>query len=205
MDSEKRAAGILRQAEASLRELVSAAANAGDYANVVRIAAWAKALGDILKETPAKAACSAADIDVTAASAGKPQILTKAGKQVKPQRGARAQYPRFFRQGDQLVRIAWSKRAKKEYRHKAPYAVLQALITIMSDLGKDGQVFSTDEFLPIRDDDGNDIPSYQSYVGIALLKHTSLLDQHGRQGYSIPRLGDFADTVKALWRKLPNK
>ena len=103
------------------------------------------------------------------------------------------------------MRIAWSKRKKKEYRHKAPYAVLQALVKVMSELGKDGRIFSTEDLLPIQDTDGNEVPSYQAYVGIALLKHTSLLDQHGRQGYSIPRLAEFADTIEAVWQKLPHK
>ena len=103
------------------------------------------------------------------------------------------------------MRIAWSKRQKKEYTHKAPYSVLQALVKTMADLGKDGRIFSTDDILPVCGSDGTEVPTYQAYVGIALLKQTSLIDQHGRQGYSIPRLAEFKDAVGSVWRQLPQQ
>jgi hypothetical protein len=158
----------------------------------------------MVKEVRAMAAAASAGVGAPVAAKDRTR-RPKSAKVSKPGRGPSVEYPRFLRQDNQLVRIAWSKREKKEYRHKAPYTVLQALIKVMSELGKDGRVFATDDFLPIHDSDGNEVPSYQAYVGIALLKHTSLLDQHGRQGYSIPRLGEFADTVEALWQKLPHK
>ena len=73
----------------------------------------------------------------------------------------------------------------------------------MTDVGKDGRVFTTDDFLPISDGDGTEVPAYQAYVGIALLKQTARIDQHGRQGYTIPRLNEFKDAVEAVWRQLP--
>lgn len=117
----------------------------------------------------------------------------------------RAAYPRFHRRGDQLIRIAWSKRGKKEYSHKAPYAALQALATAIAELGKDGRVFTTDHLLPITSGDGAEVPDYQSYVGIAFLKEMALIDQHGRQGYTIPRPAEFGKSVAAAWHKLPEQ
>ena len=114
-------------------------------------------------------------------------------------------YPRFFRQGDRLVRVAWSKREKKEYEHKAPITVLKALTVAMTDTGADGRVFSTDELLPIRDHDGAEVPAYQAYAGLALLKQVGLIEQHGRQGYSIPRLRELNGAVEALLRNLPER
>jgi len=102
-----------------------------------------------------------------------------------------------------LVRVAWSKRDKKEYQHKASHAVLQAIVEAMATIGKDGRVFSTDELGPMDDADGNRVPSYQAYVCIALLKRTGLIDQHGRQGYSIPQPAEFKDAVESVWRNLP--
>jgi hypothetical protein len=114
-------------------------------------------------------------------------------------------YPKFFRHGEQLLRIAWSKKEKKEYQHKAPKFAITALAAAMTKAGKDGRIFSTDDFLPITDSDGTEIPAYQAYVGIALLKQTALIDQHGRQGYSIPRMAEFKDEVEAVWTKLPKQ
>jgi hypothetical protein len=110
------------------------------------------------------------------------------------------------RQGDYLVRISWSKREKKEYRHKAPFSILKALATAMTDKGGEGRVFSTDEFLPIHEvSDGGQVPNYQAYVGISLLKKTGLIDQHGRQGYSIPRITEFKSAVEAIWETIPKE
>jgi len=112
-------------------------------------------------------------------------------------------YPRFFRRGDQLIRVAWSRRVKKEYQHRAPYAALKSLAAALHEKGADGRLLSTDQLLPIHDSDGTAIPSYQVYVGLALLKQTGLIDQHGRQGYSIPRIAEFKNGIEAMWRTLP--
>jgi hypothetical protein len=69
--------------------------------------------------------------------------------------------------------------------------------------GSDGRVFATDQFLPIRDTELGEIPNYQAYLGISFFKHCGLIDQHGRQGYSIPRLAEFKDAIEAVWKKLP--
>ena len=101
------------------------------------------------------------------------------------------------------MRIAWSKREKKEYRHKADSSVLKILAKSMAEKGSDGRVFATDQFLPVRDQQNAEVPNYQAYLGISLFKQAGLIDQHGRQGYSIPRLADFKDAVEAVWKKLP--
>jgi hypothetical protein len=112
-------------------------------------------------------------------------------------------YPRFYKDGDRLVRVAWSKREKAEYEHKAPYRVLSALGAAVVEAGVDGRVFPMEELLPIRTEDGSEVPSYQAYVALALLKQVGLIDQHGRQGYSIPRPKDLLTAVEAVWRNLP--
>src|SRR5262249_7433634 len=140
----------------------------------------------------------------------RPKKIAK-GKQVnaRPQNlphGSRASYPRFFRQGNHLVRVAWSRREGREYTHKVTRAVMETLTVAIARPGADGRVFSTDQLLPLRDPEGGgDVPSYQAYVGISLLKQTGLIDQHGRRGYSIPRVAEFSNAVKAVWEKLPDR
>jgi hypothetical protein len=197
MDSVNRAAAVLHRAETDLRGLVSEAAASGDYASVVQIAAWARTVSELVQSAPGLL---------------KPTLPTSQPKPTKTPpatrrtpRPAAEEYPRFFRHGDQLIRIAWSKKEKKEYRHKIPYPVLKALINSMAKIGADGRVFSTDQFLPLRDAEGAEIPSYQAYVGISLMKQMALIDQHGRQGYSIPRLEEFKEAVEAVWQKLPKQ
>ncbi|MDA8377597.1 MAG: hypothetical protein M0Z50_11200 [Planctomycetia bacterium] len=179
---------------------MSEAAATGDYTCVVQIAAWAHTVTELVKDAPSQPANAHPSTPPIGAKA----VNGKSASGRRPRSFANG-YPKFVRQGNHLIRIAWSKKEKREYQHKIPYPALRALTNAMVEIGTDGRVFSTDQFLPIRDADGAEVPSYQAYVGIALMKQTSLIDQHGRQGYSIPRLADFKDAVEAIWQKLPKQ
>lgn len=197
-DYIKRASRLLEGTEKALRDLVSESAMSGDYSSVVLIAEWAKSLHQLLQESGT-------------ANSGNGKLST-ATKQLKKNttskpasRPAINDYPRFLQQGNELIRVAWSKREKREYRHKAPYSAVEAVARAMHEKGVEGRVFSTDDFLPLRDGEATDIPNYQAYVAIALFKHTGLIDQHGRQGYSIRQPHDFRNAVETLWRNLPKQ
>lgn len=205
MDALKQAITLLQETESKLRGLLSNAATAGDYATVVRIAAWARGLSDLVNGTSGVPGNrTALQSDAPARKDGRSSTEIPKTKHSAPKQ-AQKTYPIFLRHDDQVVRLAWSKREKKEYRHKVPLAALKTLTKTMAEKGADGRVISTDQFLPIRDAAGVEIPNYQSYVGISLLKHTGLIDQHGRQGYSIPRIADFKDAAEAVWKKLPER
>jgi len=203
MDHVAHAIEALRQTETSLRDLVSKAVAAGDYPGVVQIASWASTISELVKscgeETNRRPVVAAVPRKASRSTGGAFAPRGLLARQTTSQNG----YPRFFRRGAQLVRVAWSKRDKKEYQHKASHAVVQGVADAMAKVGGDGRVFSTEDFLPVDDADGNRVPSYQAYVCLALLKQTRLIDQHGRQGYSIPRLAEFKDAVESVWRKLP--
>jgi hypothetical protein len=203
MDIITRAMKTLQDTETVLQSLLSEAATSGDYGSAVQIAYCARTVHELIDPAPSKRK------NATRSQPWLPKKLVKtreaASRSRSLARGKRDGYPRFFRQGNDLIRIALSKREKKEYRHKVSYAVLNALAAAMASKGAEGRVFSTDEFLPIQDSaDGSDVPSYQAYVGISLFKQTGLIDQHGRQGYSIPRIAIFRDAVEAVWKNLPN-
>jgi hypothetical protein len=197
MSTLDRGSNLLQETESKLRGLVSEAAASGDYASVVQITSWARTLSELVNREATTKVNGAVPVPRSAQSGA------KGPKQLSLSRWGQRSYPLFFRQGDQIVRIAWSKREKKEYRHKAAYGILKVLTKSMVDKGADGRVFATEQFLPVRDAQGAEVPNYQAYVGIALFKQAGLIDQHGRQGYSIPRLADFKDAVEAVWKKLP--
>jgi hypothetical protein len=203
MDTLKQAAGLLQDTEAKLRGLLSTAATSGDYAAVVRVAAWARTLSELVNGTLVETQRTAALRETSPHKTGRAKKSIPGAK--PDSRQAQKIYPIFIKQGDQLVRLAWSKREKKEYRHKAPHSVLKTLAKVMAEKGAEGRVISTDDFLPIRDAAGVEVPNYQAYVGISLLKETALIDQHGRQGYSIPRIAELGEAIEAIWRKLPEK
>jgi hypothetical protein len=187
MDSVARAAEILSHAEKSLRELASKAVESGEYTNVLKITSWAKGVQELLGVRAAPPAPARGSKKKTAAA--KPKV----------------EYPQFFRRGDILVRIAWSKHKRKEYQHKAPHTVVLAVADAVATVARDGGIFSTEKFLPVSDSEGNEVPNYQAYLAVSLLKQVGLIDQHGRQGYSVPRLAEFKDALKGIWEKLPTK
>jgi hypothetical protein len=201
MSIVERAAAVLAKAESDLKELLALAAQEGDYAAILRIAAWARSVHDL----------SAGGNKVSAvlyspSGRGHAQVAGN-GVRSKPPASSRVKgkhAPTFFRSGDELVLQALSKREMREYRHKASYAVLEALRRVMEEKGAGGRVFTTDEILPVRHlGSEEEVPNYQAYVGISFLKHTGAIEQHGRSGYSIPNSTDFATTVDRLWKNLP--
>ena len=187
----EQAVEALRQAETTLQRLVSEAAAAGEYETVVEITEWAKVVRGLGGSSSARNGAGRGSIRGSVSS-------------VRRAKTARGDYPRFYRQGDLVVRVGRSKGESSEYHHKAPYGVLLALVDAMVQVGADGRIFSTDDFLPIELD-GATVPAYQAYLGIALFKHLGLIDQHGRQGYSIPRLMKFRDAVIGAWKQLPRE
>lgn len=186
----------LNQAESVLRGIVAKAASGGDYSSVVQIASWAQAISELVGGKQASGS------DASLASGGRTVVVQTKSK--LKSKSTKEEYPKFFRRGEQLVRVAWSKRDRSEYQHKTSKAVIAKLAEALADAGNEGKVFSTDEVLPVQDDEGHVIPAYQAYVCISLFKQVGLIDQHGRQGYSITTK-DFVKAVDSIWHTLPDK
>lgn len=202
MTIQSRASSVLSETEGKLRQLAAEAASSGDYAAIIKVAAWAKAVGDLIRSASPESRQN---------PTGTPRKLGRGAKKSgaasrSPAPSETKAYPRFYRRGDQLIRVAWSKRDKKEYLHKSPRSAISALVSALMKVGREGRVFSTDELLPLTSaDDGAEIPNYQAYVCIAWLKHTALIEQHGRQGYSIPQLALLEGSVESVWQTLPQQ
>lgn len=209
MNMSERAVEILQEAENSLRSLVAGAAGRGDYKNVLQLTAWAQAVADIVRT--ATGGGSSAQTNRGSSSQYRVAEEKVSSKRQSPgrvtrSRDSRKEYPRFFHRGEQLIKVGWSKREKKEYQHKAPFTVLKALASALAKIGADGHLFSTDRFVPLKNPTENtEIPTYQVYVCLALLKQAGLVDQHGRQGYSIPQTTEFEQAVESAWHQLPGQ
>ncbi|HKR84579.1 MAG TPA: hypothetical protein VJS37_10405 [Terriglobales bacterium] len=180
-----KATKILAKCESDLRALVASAADSGDYDAVLRITSWAKQISVMAGSAPA--------------NAPEKKLATEGTKKI----AARPAYPRFVRRGDHLVKIGWSKREKSEYEHKVPRQATLALAKVAAEAGKDGRIFQINPLLPLSDPrDGSEIPDYQVYLVIAWWRSAGLLDQHGRQGYSIPNAGQLHQAVESAWTRL---
>lgn len=185
----------LAKCEADLRELLSQAAATGDYDAVVQISVWAKEVANLLGDGPKGARLPAAPAQATAAPPAKPK-----GK------GKAKDYPQFQRRGANLVKIGWSKRERAEYEHKAPWAAAKPIAKALGKLGAQGRVFQVPELLPLTDPDQQiEVPDYQVYLMFAWLRTIKLIDQHGRQGYSIPKPASLDTDMDTAWKALPTK
>jgi hypothetical protein len=196
-----RSVHALERAERELRGLLSEAAGSGDYQSVVQIADWARQLTEMTGPAKARESVPVAPPD-GGAQPSEQRARRAAGSK---RRVPASEYPRFYREGKRIVRVAWSKRERKEYEHKAPRDVLQLLAKALKEHGADGRIFTTEQLLPITSLDGVEYPAYQAYVGLGLLRKVGLLDQHGRKGYSIAKSSELEQAVEGLWRNLPAK
>lgn len=182
------AIGILRDCEHALRSLLSAAAAEGDYAEVQKLAELAQTV----------AALAAEQGRVESAPDGAPVGTAKPAKTVKEA------FPQFFRRGDELVKVGWSKKEKRKYHHRAPRRVVSAVATAVRSLGNRGRSFTGNALLPLADPDGGVFVPYQVYVALAWLAHLGLVKTIGqRGGYALPSEKSLDAALTAAWPALP--
>ena len=109
-------------------------------------------------------------------------------------------YPVFFRDGDTLVKVGWSKSEGAEYEHKCPKRAVDVLVSECARVAGPAKRFVMDTLLPLSDPDSKaEIPDYQAYVALAFLRHASLVEQHGRSGYSIPKPKSLLADTESAW------
>jgi len=182
--------------ETDLRRLLAEAAAEGDYSSVLRITELARAVGALGSEgRGAPAASGGANGEIQ--------------RSTTPSTGRKARvpaetYPRFYRRGDELVRIGWSKKERKEYNHRAPRRAIDAVAAAVRELGTRGRMFTGDKLLPLKDPtDGSRMADYQAYVALGWLKQLGIVEQHGRRsGYALIPGKQIDSTITAAWPEL---
>jgi len=197
----------LGECESELRRLLAEAATEGDYASVLRIADLAKAVGALAAEgraTPASmSAATAAGIARADGDLARSAALNAPSRGRRP-RAAAETYPRFFRRGNELVKVGWSKKDRREYNHRAPRTAVDAVAAAVRQVGAKGKLFNGDALLPLEDPSTSSaVPDYQAYVGLAWLKHLGVVEQHGRRaGYTLADGKQIDSTITAAWPEL---
>jgi hypothetical protein len=186
----KQAQEVLSSAERKLRELVGMAAGGGDYDTAERIMAWAKVLAELTAEHTSPETPSSKGVLRSPQPAAHRQSRT-------PTKG---KYPQFFRRGDNLVKIGWSKTERKEYEHKTPRRVLDTLANAIARRSNNGKVFTAKQLFPLKDGDGSEFPGYQNYVALAWLRTVGLVKQHGRRGYTAKFGSQLPNAVISAWQ-----
>lgn len=192
----------LHRCEAELRKLAAEAAEHGDYDTLARLGNTARTISDMASSWQSAAASTDGQ-----ASTGK-EPAAASGDNITPRTSstrsahrAGAGYPRFMRRGNELIKIGWSKKDRKEYQHRAPHELLVALRQAFLDASRRRKLFSMDALE--RQLAGNGSPGYQAYVWLAWLRSAGLVKQHGRQGYSVVKAATFEHDVDQALAALP--
>jgi hypothetical protein len=168
MNTLQKAIDVLAGAERSLAELASQAAKETNYdlANeLIDLAREVGRLGVAARQgLPSAVGAATADTGVVAREGPPPArgVPLTSRTRGRPKKG---EYPKFLREGDTLVKIAWSPSEKAQYEHKSPKKVLPLLAAAISKVGSNGKRFTMQSVLPLVDAlDAAKIPDYQAYL-----------------------------------------
>lgn len=191
----------------TMGDLASKALRAGNYG----------AAADIARMLEALSVATTKDASLTIPSEPRPTRASPKSSKASPRRGngrskgstaakrktPTRKYPRFERDGDKLVKVGWSKKAREEYEHRAPIGVAECLLSAIGQKHKPGELFAAADILPLQDSHGDAIPDYQSYLALKWLHTEGVVTKHGRDRYEIEpgRLDN--DTMGRLWAGLP--
>lgn len=191
----------LQHCEAQLRGLASKAAAEGSYDLLARIGSTARSVSDLAREWEPVAAASKA-MPPAPESGQDPASVASSRPRAGGASSSRA-YPRFLRQGDDLVKIGWSKSDRKEYQHRAAHSVLVALRQSLLESSKRKKLFTMDPLSRQLSTTG--APGYQAYVWLAWLRAVGLVQQHGRQGYTVSKPVTFEQDLEQAFAGMPTQ
>ena len=93
-------------------------------------------------------------------------------------------YPLFRREGDDLLKVSWSKKAGAEYEHRAPWAAVEAFVGGVAAVAEPGKLWTVERVLPAAEAAyGRELPGYRAYLILAWLRAVDLVVKRGRNGY----------------------
>jgi hypothetical protein len=198
MDDLERAKMIVSTAEHELRQIVAGLAQRGDYGPMREVVSLAEQLASLARSPSVSAPPASRHQASATRRPGRRQEMSHTAK-LKD----RQDYPRFERRDQELVKIGWSKSDGAEYEHKAPKSAVDDVVRSLGALARGGKVVSTSDLLPvIRQRGGDEVPPYQVYVSLAWLRKAGLIEQVGRQGYSVSGSeSELRAKVEQLWTR----
>lgn len=200
----ERAAEAIRAAENAVASLVSEAGQEREWDEASTFIEIGRRLRNLVDELSAARKESPQSFTADMPS---PAVALNVKSPPAPKSHKKAVYPQFFKEGEMLVKVAWSKSQRSEYEHKSPRRVLILLVDSLLKVGSKGKRLTMDKVLPLHDTEnaGAEMPDYQGYVCLAWLRHEGLIQQHGRSGYSIPKPGGLAKSTVDCWERLKSR
>jgi hypothetical protein len=218
---DPRVAEIIGEAETRIAALATEATTQRNYARASALLALAQRVADaarslgFVSSTQVEAAPVFEDSqELDAVPPNGLQFLTADVPVAQPpairgethsRKTAGSSYPRFKREGETLVKIGWSKSDRATYEHRSPRDVVARLVAAIKRVAVQDERFTTEDIMPLHDDQGAELPSYQSYLCLAWLVVAGVLDKHGRQGYTVSAGADLDAAVESAWQQLPRR
>jgi len=112
--------------------------------------------------------------------------------------GSRPKYPRFVREDDRLVRIAWSKTKRDEYRQFLSKPEIDQLREEIVDAIGGSEDFDGSDLIAAADA----IPSHRIYIFLGWLRDRDIIEKVGRGSYRVVDPGSFWRDVEEAWESL---
>lgn len=199
---------------AELRTIIEEAVAAESYTDVAAIARITAALfhlrGEVASDTYLMDGLPKPSVEAVLGS-GRRRISegdshsTPAADLKTPPRPAlrKDQYPVFLRDGVRLLKVAWSKKERAPYEHRAPQAVLEDLISAIQRTKGEGKLFQAGDVMPVKNAQHEDYPSYQSYLALNWLREVGVIRKKGREGYVLKPKAATTEKLAELWAALP--
>jgi len=178
---------ILDQAERSLQEVIAEAAKAADYHNVDVARMAALEMDKLRKRVKGPPIVE------------KPQDSQPSQRLTGKRRSPKSAYPKFAVRNGTLSRIAWSKKKRGEYTHRAPKVVFDQTIKAMASLFQtgNGSVMAEHIIERVGSNSPEHVPSYQVYLVINLLSDSGCIQKVGREGYRWSE--QLEDNARKVW------
>jgi hypothetical protein len=201
MNYLQRAIQAASRLEQDLQSLISEASSEGNYQVVTELASLAGEVRRLFKTS--QVASSSVHVELP-----RPERRKESAKGEPPMEKVRAhaadKYPLFETESDRLVKIGWSKKAKSTYEHKAPRNVCESVSLMLAAAGTKNS-FRMEDNVDLRDSDGQEIPSYQSYLVLAWLRWLGLVEKDGKGGYAWTPESFGAEDFESAWSKTPTR
>jgi len=115
-------------------------------------------------------------------------------------------YPRFEREGDaKLIKIGWSKKERREYEHRTPRDIVLRVAELISESVKPGRIFTIERLMPMKDAQGAEIPSYQTYLALAWFRVLGIVKAKGKEGYQYEDGRLQAESLLKAWEAIDSR
>jgi hypothetical protein len=152
--------------EAALKNIIGEALSAKAYRELALIAGAAEAVAAVRAQLGGGVATAPNPESLREANASRDDDTGGKPDAPQPDSAARAPvgtsrrsgYPRFARQGDKLLKVAWSKKERQPYEHRAPQAAVQILIEAIRKRKGEGKLFQAADVLPLMTNTGEEYP-----------------------------------------------